>query len=296
MALKLDDYKDFEMFYKLPQELFDDCFKGLSLGAKVLYAILRDKWGQSQKNGWHDENGIYCNFSVKLLSELMGCSEKTVTSYKKELNDYRLISERRQFNSTNKIYVNRVSEAKSIVQEKITCTERKNLPYVQEKITCTERKNLPYVQEKITCTERKNLPTNQTDINQTNLTRTCYPDGAGANYIDSIEDAPPQNDLGIVHDWIFSEFGRYPTPFEIEDLKYFLQDHSKEVIKLAIKECVGNGKPFFKYLESILRDWKQKGLTTVELVENRQKPKRSFGNQDRPLRLSDDGFDPQLGF
>ena len=281
MVLKLDDYKDFEMFYKLPQELFNDCFKGLSLGAKVLYAILRDKWGQSQKNGWYDENGIYCNFSVKLLSELMGCSEKTVTSYKKELNNYQLISERRQFNSTNKIYVNRVSEAKSIVQEKITCTERKNLQYVQEKITCTERKN---------------LPTNQTNINQTNLTRTCYPEGAGANYIDSIEDAPAENDLGIVHDWIFSEFGRYPTPFEIEDLKYFLQDHSKEVIKLAIKECVGNGKPYFKYLESILRDWKQKGLTTVELVENRQKPKRSFGNQDRRLRLSDDGFDPRLGF
>ena len=281
MVLKLDDYKDFEMFYKLPQELFDDCFKGLSLGAKVLYAILRDKWGQSQKNGWHDENGIYCNFSVKLLSELMGCSEKTVTSYKKELNNYQLISERRQFNSTNKIYVNRVSEAKSIVQEKITCTERKNLQYVQEKITCTERKN---------------LPTNQTNINQTNLTRTCYPEGAGANTLYSIEDAPAENDLGIVHDWIFSEFGRYPTPFEIEDLKYFLQDHSKEVIKLAIKECVGNGKPYFKYLESILRDWKQKGLTTVELVENRQKPKRSFGNQDKPLKLSDDGFDPRLGF
>ena len=281
MVLKLDDYKDFEMFYKLPQELFDDCFKGLSLGAKVLYAILRDKWGQSQKNGWHDENGIYCNFSVKLLSELMGCSEKTVTSYKKELNNYQLISERRQFNSTNKIYVNRVSEAKSIVQEKITCTERKNLQYVQEKITCTERKN---------------LPTNQTNINQTNLTRTCEPEGDGANNLYSIEDAPAENDLGIVHDWIFSEFGRQPTPFEIEDLNYFLQDHSKEVIKLAIKECVGNGKPYFKYLESILRDWKQKGLTTVELVENRQKPKRSFGNQDRPLRLSDDGFDPRLGF
>ena len=286
MVLKLDDYKDFEMFYKLPQELFDDCFKGLSLGAKVLYAILRDKWGQSQKNGWYDENGIYCNFSVKLLSELMGCSEKTVTSYKKELNNYQLISERRQFNSTNKIYVNRVSEAKSIVQEKITCTERKNLQYVQEKITCTERKNLQYVQEKITCTERKNLPTNQTNINQTNLTRACEPDGAGGNSLYSIEDAPAENDLGIVHDWIFSEFGRYPTPFEIEDLKYFLQDHSKEVIKLAIKECVGNGKPYFKYLSSILRDWKQKGLVTAELVENRQKPKKqpAYSGSARAVR------------
>nr|DAY41208.1 MAG TPA: replication initiator protein [Caudoviricetes sp.] len=259
MTLKLDDYKDFEMFYKLPQELFDDCFKGLSLGAKVLYAILRDKWGHSQKNGWHDENGIYCNFSVKLLADLMGCSEKTITSYKKELNNYCLISERRQFNSTNKIYVNRVSEAKR---------------HVHEKITCRERKNLPHVHEKITCRERKNLPTNQTNINQTNITRTFEPEGAGGNALYSIEDAPAENDLGIVHDWILSEFGRYPTPFEIEDLKAFLQDHNKEVIKLAIKECVGNGKPYFKYLSSILRDWKQKGLVTVELVENRQKPTR----------------------
>ena len=281
MALKLDDYKDFEMFYKLPQELFDGCFKDLSLGAKVLYAILRDKWGQSQKNGWHDENGIYCNFSVKMLSDLLGCSEKTITSYKKELSNYCLISERRQFNSTNKIYVNRVSEAKRSVQEKITCTERKNLPHVQEKITCTERKN---------------LPTNQTNLNQTNLTRTFEPDEAGANTLYSIEDAPAENDLGIVHDWIFSEFGRYPTPFEIEDLKAFLQDHKKEVIKLAIKECVGNGKPYFKYLSSILRDWKQKGLVTAELVENRQKPTRSSSKSNGRLKLSDDGFDPRLGF
>ena len=109
---------------------------------------------------------------------------------------------------------------------------------------------------------------------KTNISRLNEPDGAGDNSLYSIEDAPPQNDLGIVHDWIFSEFGRYPTPFEIEDLKTFLQEHSKEVIKLAIKECVGNGKPYFKYLSSILRDWKQKGLVTVELVENRQKPTR----------------------
>ena len=280
MVLKLDDYKDFEMFYKLPQELFDDCFRGLSLGAKVLYAILRDKWGQSQKNGWHDEKGIYCNFSVDSLSETMGCSKKTIISYKKELNNYHLISERRQFNSTNKIYVNRVSEAKS---------------HVSEDFTRTEVKKLHHVSEDFTRTEVKKLQSNQTNINQTNLTRTCYPEGVGANNLYSIEDAPAENDLGIVHDWIFSEFGRLPTPFEIEDLKDFLQDHSKEVIKLAIKECVGNGKPYFKYLSTILRDWKQKGLVTVELVENRQKPKRS-NSTSGVSRLSDDGYDPQLGF
>jgi len=80
-----------------------------------------------------------------------------------------------------------------------------------------------------------------------------------------------------------------------KDLKAFLQDHSKEVIKLAIKECVGNGKPYFKYLSSILRDWKQKGLVTVELVENRQKPARSSRKSGR-MTLDDDGYDPRYGF
>ncbi|WP_055387264.1 DnaD domain-containing protein, partial [Streptococcus pneumoniae] len=165
-----------------------------------------------------------------------------------------------------------------------------------KEILVQELKNIKGGTKEILVQELKNIKSNQPDNNHPYITNLIEPEGVGANNLYSIEDAPAENDLGIVHDWIFSEFGRYPTPFEIEDLKYFLQDHSKEVIKLAIKECVGNGKPYFKYLESILRDWKQKGLTTVELVENRQKPTRSNNKSNGRLRLSDDGFDPRLGF
>ena len=231
MPLKIEDYKDFEMFYKLPQELFDECFKGLSIGAKVLYAILRDKWGQSQKNGWHDENGIYCNFSVKLLSELMGCSEKTITSYKKELNDYCLISEKRQFNSTNKIYVNRVSEARR---------------YVHEDFTCTERKNLPYVHEDFTCTERKNLPTNQTNINQTNLTKL------NNNTVKKIEE----------------NFGRFLSPIEIETVNFWEKEYDNDLIDFAIKEAVMRNKRTTKWIDTSLFDWVNKnGLKTVSEIK-----------------------------
>ena len=159
-----------------------------------------------------------------------------------------------------------------------------------------ELKNIKGGTKETLVQELKNIKSNQPDNNHPYITNLSEPEGAGANTPYSIEDAPAENDLGIVHDWILSEFGRYPTPFEIEDLKAFLQDHSKEVIKLAIKECVGNGKPYFKYLESILRDWKQKGLVTAELVENRQKPARSSSKSNGRLRLSDDGFDPRLGF
>nr|DAS59876.1 MAG TPA: replication initiator protein [Caudoviricetes sp.] len=249
MPLKIEDYKDFEMFYKLPQELFDECFKGLSIGAKVLYAILRDKWGQSQKNGWHDENGIYCNFSVKLLSELMGCSEKTITSYKKELNDYCLISEKRQFNSTNKIYVNRVSEARR---------------YVHEDFTCTERKNLPYVHEDFTCTERKNLPTNQTNINQTNLTKL------NNNTVKKIEE----------------NFGRFLSPIEIETVNFWEKEYDNDLIDFAIKEAVMRNKRTTKWIDTSLFDWVNKnGLKTVSEIKEyltSKAGKNSRGKQRKP--------------
>lgn len=101
MTLKAEFYTDPEIFYELPKELFDDYFKESSIGAKVLYAILRF-------NGYRDELGIYCKLSVKALSEIMGCSEKSISRYKKQLSEYYLIVEQKQSNSTNKIYVNRV--------------------------------------------------------------------------------------------------------------------------------------------------------------------------------------------
>lgn len=257
--MKISEVKN-NAFYQFPQWLFDSNYKELSIRAKLLYMLIFDRRTLSIQNKWHDKNGdVFVYFTNQQFMDLLNCNEKTVIKAKKELQDFGLIKEERQgVNKPNRLYISGTI---------------KNTGQELEKIQSIKTDNI-----------------------NTNLSRLSEPDGAGANYIDSIEDAPAENDLGIVHDWIFSEFGRYPTPFEIEDLKYFLQDHSKEVIKLAIKECVGNGKPYFKYLDSILRDWKQKGLTTVELVENRQKPKRSFSNQERPLRLSDDGFDPRLGF
>ena len=281
MVIQKNDIEDFLDFIKIPVVLIKDkAFSGLSMEAKVLYSIMKDRLKLSLKNNWIDEKGVYIHLSIEELEKdyFVQLSKPTIIKRKKELVDFGLIELKKQFNKSDKIYVNRLSS------------------YISKNSLPTEVKNFNHISKNFLPTEVKNFDSNQSYINQSYINRLTEPEGAGANYIDSIEDAPAENDLGIVHDWIFSEFGRYPTPFEIEDLKYFLQDHSKEVIKLAIKECVGNGKPYFKYLESILRDWKQKGLTTVELVENRQKPKRSSGKSSSELRLSDDGYNPRLGF
>ena len=257
--MKISEVKN-NAFYQMPQWLYEPPYNVLSDKAKQIYMFLFDRRTLSIQNKWFDDKGdVFVYFTNERLMEKLNCSKPTIISAKKELADIGLLREVRQgVNKPNRLYIS------------------------------GSKKTLPQ--------EVKKVDTIKTDNINTNLSRLSEPDGAGANNLYSIEDAPAENDLGIVYDWIYSEFGRQPTPFEIEDLKYFLQDHSKEVIKLAIKECVGNGKPYFKYLESILRDWKQKGLTTVELVENRQRPKRSSSYQGNALKLSDDGYNPRLGF
>ena len=271
--MKITEVKN-NAFYQMPQWLYDPPYNVLSDKAKQIYMFLFDRRTLSIQNKWFDENGdVFVYFTNEQLMEKLNCSKPTIISAKKELADMGLLREFRQgVNKPNRLYI-----------------------FGSKKTLLQEVKNIDHGSKKTLLQEVKNIDPIKTNNIKTNISRLNEPEGAGDNTLYSVEDAPPKNDLGIVHDWIFSEFGRYPTPFEIEDLKSFLQDHSKEVIKLAIKECVGNGKPYFKYLDSILRDWKQKGLTTVELVENRQKPNRSNRKPGR-LTLDDDGYNPRYGF
>ena len=274
------DMDNHERYFKIPYRLIeDDYFSDLDPLAVMVYGILTDRISLSRKNKQHftDRDGyLYVVATNEEIGKWIKKSEPVVIKLKRQLIEHGLLKEKRQgVRLANLLYPQKIRTKETLVQELKNIKGRTKETLVQE---------------------LKNIKSNQPDNNHPYITNLSEPEGAGANTLYSIEDAPAENDLGIVHDWILSEFGRYPTPFEIEDLKAFLQDHNKEVIKLAIKECVGNGKPYFKYLSSILRDWKQKGLTTVELVENRQKPARSNSKSNGRLRLSDDGFDPRLGF
>ena len=274
------DMDNHERYFKIPYRLIeDDYFSGLDPLAVMIYGILIDRVSLSRKNKQHftDKEGhLYVIATNPEICSWIKKSEPVVIKLKGQLIEYGLLKEKRQgVRLANLLYPQKIRTKKTLVQE---------------------LKNVKGGTKKTLVQELKNVESNQPDNNHPYITNLSEPDGDGGNSLYSIEDAPAENDLGIVHDWIFSEFGRQPTPFEIEDLNYFLQDHSKEVIKLAIKECVGNGKPYFKYLSSILRDWKQKGLVTAELVENRQKPKRSSAYQGNALKLSDDGYNPRLGF
>lgn len=108
-------------FYQMPKALFNNPrYKGLSLGAKAMYSILRDRQELSISNNlknderWVDEEGnIYLLFPIEprkgdersvdekeprelSLTEILEIDRKTVMKYKKELVEYELIIDKRQ--------------------------------------------------------------------------------------------------------------------------------------------------------------------------------------------------------
>jgi len=95
-------------FYQTPKALFNNpVYKGLALGPKLMYSILRDRLDISIKNSWKDERGyIYLIFSVEELAELLEIDRTAVMRYKKKLVEYKLIIDKRLGQGNpNRIYV-----------------------------------------------------------------------------------------------------------------------------------------------------------------------------------------------
>lgn len=69
------------------------------------------------------------------------------------------------------------------------------------------------------------------------------------------------------------EFGRPLSPFEIETVNVWLDEDNLDMslIKAALREAVLMGKLNFKYIDRILREWKRKGIRTVDQAKNASK-------------------------
>ncbi len=93
------------------------------------------------------------------------------------------------------------------------------------------------------------------------------------------------------------EFGRTISPMEMQTVNQWIdQDHyNLDMIQLALREAVLAGKYNFKYIEGILRRWRQSHLTTpkqvmadkrqYELAREQEGKGRPGSNSDKSLVL-----------
>ncbi|TNK90905.1 replication initiator protein A [Fructilactobacillus sanfranciscensis] len=82
-----------ETFYQLPKALFEvEPYCNLSLEAKLLYTIMKDRHQLSRKNNWIDNHGfVYIIFTNREAAKTLGCSERKAANIRKELQDAELI-------------------------------------------------------------------------------------------------------------------------------------------------------------------------------------------------------------
>ncbi|HLR54727.1 MAG TPA: DnaD domain-containing protein [Pseudogracilibacillus sp.] len=96
------------------------------------------------------------------------------------------------------------------------------------------------------------------------------------------EKQPQTNDKAEEHEGtIFilfeQEFARPLSPFEIETINIWLDEENMktELIKAALRESVLMGKLNFKYIDRILREWKHKGIHSVDEAREHSKAFRN---------------------
>ena len=280
--MKINEVKN-NSFYQLPQWLFDPEYKDMSLRAKVVYALIFDRRSLSLENDWYDKNGdVYMYFTNQQMMDKLNCSEKTIISSKKELEKYGLIKEVRQgVNRPNRLYINGTV--------KITGQELEKLQPGTVKITGQELENLQPI-------NTNNINTNITNIND--------------------DDDRPQK-LENIQSGTIAQTLR-SRGFKLDQIQfqqlfdYIALDGMKiELVQLAISKSADNEARNFRYLKSILDNWKKNNVTTVEEAEqadekykSSKKPKTYNGQKDFKsgkyallgTDISVHEIDPELGF
>ena len=113
-------------FYQLPKFLFEDGhFSKMTTDAKVMYALLKDRFELSKINNWIDEeNNIYLLYTNKQLCSILQYGEPKIIKLKKELEKFNLnLNERQGLNKPNKIYLLEPSYDKELTNCKSNDTD-----------------------------------------------------------------------------------------------------------------------------------------------------------------------------
>ena len=85
--MHIDEVKN-NQFYQFPKWLLTEPYIELSHRAMLMYMLLWDRRGLSEKNGWYDEDGkVYIYFTDEQLTEILKCSEPAIIKSKKELTE-----------------------------------------------------------------------------------------------------------------------------------------------------------------------------------------------------------------
>lgn len=258
--IAISDLETHTQFYKLPKYLIDSGdFRNLSLRACVLYTLIKDRMELSIKNNWEDEHGAYIYYTVEELTDKLRCSVPVVIKTKKELINNGLLEERRQFDKPNKIYLKKIINKHNVTKEILPTVTKETLsPVTKETLS----------------TEIKKFKTNKTDINKTDINKTDNSSCSSNIYNIDLKNlttaTATNNSQSEISSYYQSRIG-FIDSYQFTQLIEYLDDGFEvDVIKEAISKGADSGRRTFNYVNSILRNWRQNGITTMVQVRDEQ--------------------------
>lgn len=233
--MHIDEVRN-NLFYQFPQWLLEEPYSNLSHRAMLMYMLLWDRRGLSEKNGWYDENGkVYVYFTNEQFMETLGTkSNKTIVEAKKELHKIGLLEEVQQgINKPNRLYING--------SVKITHRECKNYTSGSVKNTRQDVQKLHGINTNIINTNISNINNNTSE----------------------------QNPLKSIVDTVRQNWGKDLTPIELETVTKMLDDYPFEIIDFVISEATLRNKKTIRWVEKCCIDWYvYNNLKTVTAIQD----------------------------
>ena len=132
-------------FYRIPKVLFtDEYFQDLSTDAKVLYGLMLDRMGLSERNRWFDEEGrVYIIFTVEEVATYMNCGRVKGMKLLAELDMKKGIGlierVKRGFGQSDIIYVKNFIRAGLKLEQETDCPDDQNVSLHEEEKERTPR-------------------------------------------------------------------------------------------------------------------------------------------------------------
>ena len=180
-------------FYRIPKVLFtDEYFQDLSTDAKVLYGLMLDRMGLSERNRWFDEEGrVYIIFTVEEVATYMNCGRAKSMKLLAELDMKKGIGlierVKRGFGQSDVIYVKNFIQSGLELEQETASPDDQNVSLHEEEKERTPRS------EKRTYRGSKSEPV---EVRKTNLSRSekqTYP-GSKSRLIEVRKNDPNNTD------------------------------------------------------------------------------------------------------
>ncbi|NQL61413.1 replication protein [Streptococcus suis] len=244
--MHIDEVRN-NQFYQFPQWLLEEPYNKLSHRAMLMYMLLWDRRGLSEKNGWYDKNGkVYVYFTNEQFMEILKCSKQTVVTTKEELHEFDLLKEVRQgVNKPNRLYIN--GSLKTRLQEV------QNLDHGSLKTRLQEVQNLDGINTNIIKTNISNINNNTSE----------------------------QNPLKKIVYTIRQNWGKDLTPIELGTVTKMLGDYPFEIIEFVISEATLRNKKTIRWVERCCLDWYvYNNLETVTAIQDYLLAKKSWTRKE----------------